>query len=1215
MKLTTIVLFVLCLQVSTAAFGQGITLSVKNVPLKTVLKKIREQTSYNFVFNERLTEGITVKNLQVNKSSVEEVLKQCLKDQPLTFSVIDHTVIIKPVTAAGKPASADEVAALSPAFSGEVKGKVLDEKGEPVPGVSVSVKGTSNGTATDASGSFVLNGVSPDATLAFTSVNMNYTEVKVASQTTLVITLKPNITALTAIVVTANTGYQTISKERSTGSFAKPDMEVVKARSGTMNLLQRLDGQIPGLSLNNGTNSSYYPVMLRGITSISGATQPLYVVDGIPVDDLNAVNPNDVADITVLKDATAASIWGARAANGVIVVTTKKGSKNQDKLRVDYDVFYSFQGKPDINTFPRMNSAQYLQTMQELYNMPGYVRGGATDWKTITAPDQTRGTSPVLPHEYLLYGQTAWMPAFYQHKTLEEMATVNNLQQMKDNWYRNAMLNNHTVAINGSAGKYGVYASLSYTDNKNPTPGEKNNTYQINARQDYSFNKNLQVYLITNIAYNTTAARRSISPDSRFVPYASFLDANGQPQDMSWININDSLRNAYEQKSTGLPDIGQLNLSYNPSDNFHSGYTNANNQNNRLLAGVTLKLYDGLRFEGTYGGVLVNNQSKSFDAVTGYDGQLEIGKMTVTSPALKSFVPTTGGTYLTNNVQQKNWTVRNQLVYDNSWQNNRHQLTALAGTEIQQQIATGITAKVRGYDENLLTHKAIDYPSTGSGISNTIINTAATYKINDAFSEYYADTRFRSYYANAAYTFLRKYTINASTRFDQSNLFGTDVAAQAKPVWAVGGSWMMNREAFAADIKWLDRLQLRATYGITGNSPVPGSGGSYDILERGMAVGVPAGSVNTLQITTPGNSHISWEQTQNINVGVDFGVFNNRITGSVDYYRKHTTGLLGDVPQNPFTGYTSIYGNAGVINNAGIELRLNTINIDQKDFTWSTQLTLAHNKGKVVTLYTETPYVYASSLLRLLLPVYYKPQMIGLIQGYQPFSLLAYRYAGLDAVGDPQIKLADGTVTKTPGIAKVTDLVNMGSTQPLVSGGFSNNFRYKRFNLGVNMVYNFAFVLRRDVNDFFTGRMMTRNYISGNLHEDFQYRWKQAGDEAFTNIPAYDPAADRASRTDLNYYTAADINVIKGDYIKLRDITLAYDMPAGIVNRIRASAITFRVQMNNIMLWKANKYDIDPEFYSGMGVINSNTASGYVNGMRNVPFNQHSFTIGAHVTF
>lgn len=1215
MRMLSFLLLVSSMHVAASGISQTVTFSGKQVSLQKLFSVVEQQTGFLVWGRMDYFEKAKPVTIVAEEMPLHQFLDLVMKNQPLTYEIADKTIILseKKNTDIFPAAASDLVPFYLPPV--KIRGTVTSSDGQPLAGATVIIGDKSAGV-TDTAGHFSIEAEAGQVLhisfIGFDRKVLRITTAMIRSGSAGTFVLQRSETAMEGFVV--NTGYQTLSRERSAGSFAKPDMEIIRKRSGTMNLLQRLDGLVPGLSLNSGgTNSEYFPVTIRGLTSINGTTQPLYVVDGAPVQSLSQINPNDVEDITVLKDATAASIWGARAANGVIVVTTRKASGAKNKLMINYDVFYSFQGKPEIDVFPRLNSRDYINEVGELYNMPDYTAPGIGDWSAIIAPDLNNGLNFILPHEYLLYGRTNYIPAYYQGKTLNDLATASNIEQMKKLWYRNAMLANHTLSVSANGDKYGVYASMGYTGEKSATPGTVNNTYLMNVRQDFRFTPGIQAYLITNLTYNTTSARRTIAPDNRFVPYADFEDAGGQALDMSWLYRSDSLRNAYEQKSQGIPDLGRLNLQYNPFDQFNTGYTKSNMLNSRLLAGLTAKLLPGLRFEGVYGAELVNGESQRYDKVTGYTAQYELARTTLAGPPVKAYLPTTGGIRGITNNQQRNWTIRNQLVYDQRWQ--EQQLTVMAGTEFQQQVFKSNGTTVRGYDEYLLSSKSFDYTTTSGGIANTIINTNGTFKINDIYSEAFNDTRFRSYYGNAAYTW-KRYTLNASTRFDQSNLFGQEVSAQAKPVWSVGGRWLLSSEKFMEPVHGINRLALRVTYGITGNSPAPGSGGSFDILQPGFAWGVPTGSVNAVNIATPGNNKLSWEKTDNFNVGIDFSVLENRISGSLDYYYKHTTNLLGEVPQNAFTGYPFVYGNAGVLNNRGVELALSTLNVQAGDFSWSSLLNIGYNKGKVVTLYSDLVINDAASLIRPLLPGFYSPTRIGLMEGFQPFTLFAYRYAGLDDLGDPQVYLADGSITKDPGVAKVSDLVDMGSTQPLISGGFSNNFSYRRFQLGVNMIYQLGFVLRRDVNEFYTGRLLARNFNTGGLHTEFANRWKQKGDEAFTNIPAYDPATGRASRTDLNYYTAADINVVKGDFVKLRDITLSYDLPHPLISRIHVEEISLRVQVNNIMVWKANKYDIDPEFYNGMGTMVSSTFAGtYVTGIRRIPVNQQSFTIGAHVRF
>ncbi|HEY4206759.1 MAG TPA: SusC/RagA family TonB-linked outer membrane protein, partial [Puia sp.] len=1051
MRLTTAFLLAACLQVSARSFSQQITLSLRDAPLEKVFKEIEKQSDYQFFYKMDLIPRFKNVDVDVKNADLRQTLSLLLKDQSLSYYIVDNTIVIT-IDHLNDPAAAPGDGGQPP--PGLIKGKVVNAEGEPVSGVSVSIKGSSAGTSTDADGNFSIVAKKQDI-LVFSSIGFQTKEVRIKNNSSIgVISLLPASQRLQDVVI-VNNGYQTISKERSAGSFTKPDMSAVANRSTSMDLLQRLDGLVPGLSLNNAPDinsnlagppstmgTPLFPVLLRGLTSINSNTQPLYVVDGIPVSDFSSINPNDVEDITILKDATAASIWGARAANGVIVVTTKKGTTG-DKIRVDYDGFLSMQGRPDIGVFPTMNSKQYTQAVSEIMSSPGYTDYNSYGAQMVPSSTSSGYYSAMYPHEFLLYNQLTgsplnWMPSYYAGKSVNDLASFDNLRQIKDNFYRNAAIMNQTISLRGSVGRYSVYASVSYTDTKDPYPGNLNKTYKLNARQDYNFNKNLQIYLVTDLTNNRTSLARGIYPDSRFLPYAAFKDPQGHPLDMSWLLGNDSVRNNAEQKSVGLRDLGQLNLGYYPLSDMNTGSTKNDDFNERLTAGIKLKIYKGLRFEGLYGAVLNNNQGTSYDDISGFRMQYQLGQLTLpvggippypgAAPVTQvtPFLPTTGGKYTTNNIQQKSWTIRNQFIYDDSWKNGLHQLTALAGFESQQQTLSYISNTVYGYDQGLLTSKPIDVNSLdGTGLRGSILGqlSGSQYFSQDyLFSSRATDTRFRSWYGNAAYTFMHRYSVNLSSRYDRSNMFGTAPSAQGKPVWSAGVNWLISQEKFMASARFIDRLSIRATYGITGNSPTPPGAANKDILAPGYTNGsLPGGATSPLLINTPANRTLTWEQTQNTNLGLDFSLLGHRLSGSLDYYHKHTTNLISLVPLNTFAGFNFVKGNLGTIDNNGVELRLNSVNVTAGKFTWTSQLNLSYNKGKVVSFKTGTqPVLYASQVLggglHYTLPdgggINFDLSQLGLVAGYQPFNLFAYRYAGLDNVGDPRIRLADGTLTK-----------------------------------------------------------------------------------------------------------------------------------------------------------------------------------------------------------
>ncbi len=1166
--------FALCLFFFSNVQGQG----NQQIPVAEALKKITEKYKTRFVYEPAVLRGKTTAYAveQHAGQSVEELLKAVLYPNNLLFLYVsdNHFTIVNK-----DESSLQNVSVPGSALSRTaVRGTVTDEGGLPIPGVNISVRGKGSRATSDDAGMYTI-AAQPGDLLLFTYIGYKVTERTVAAQGSLNVVMLQDVSQLKDVEI-VSTGYQRISRERIAGSFAKPDLGILQNRSSSMDIRQRLDGLVPGLALNNAPGVE--PLQIRGLTSVNGTASPLFVVDGVVLDDNNvpSINPNDVADITVLKDATAASIWGSNAANGVIVITTKKGT-NTGKIKIDYDGFVNFQGKPQTDYLPSLNSAQFIQAAKDIFDPVLNTYASVTKFSPTT-------WKPIPLHEQILYNQKNLSPAEVDAQ-LNSLAAMDNRSQINDLFYQNALSTNHTLSLSGGSERYGFYGSAAYTGNQSATPNNHNNTYKINLRQDFKFNDRIQVYLITDLTNTTSSAKRSVSPTTMFLPYVQFQDENSNSVSMPWLYLPDGDRATYEANS-------QLSLNYNPLDEINRGYTKTNGLLARINTGLDVQLIKGLKFQGVYGLVKGSSKSTSFDGEDSFLVRRELAQFTkaAVAPATKPtyYLPQTGGLYDVSNTNTDSWNVRNQLVYDNSF--NKHQITALFGQEIRKRTVAGNGSTVRGYNEQLQTFGLVDYATlAGTGITGAVLpKGSGANKLDDPFfsEPNYLDVRFRSYYANLGYTYNGKYTLNGSWRIDQSNLFGKDKSAQNKPIWSVGAGWLASGEDFLKNISWLDRLNLRATYGLTGNAPVPASAASFDIFAAQTSAIFPAGKA--LVLSTPGNMALSWESTKTFNAGLDFSIF-KRFSGSVDVYNKNTDNLIGELQINPFTGFATIEGNQGSMTNKGVELSLSSVNISSSDFTWRTMFNLGYNKNKVTNLYTKTPVSTASSMV---------DQRI--IQGYSAYAVFAYQYAGLDNTGAPQVRLNDGTVSSARNVAKPEDVVYMGTFQPKWTGGLSNNFSYKDFGLQFNAVYNLGFVMRRDVNRFYSGGRLVPDvgsFTTGNVHADFADRWKKPGDEAFTDIPAY--IGVKTDPRELNYYYMADKNVVDASYIKLRDITLSYSLPKSLVNSIKAGGISFRLQLSNVMLWKANNYDIDPEFQSAAA------------GTRNMPSNQKTITLGAHVTF
>ena len=473
------------------------------------------------------------------------------------------------------------------------------------------------------------------------------------------------------------------------------------------------------------------------------------------------------------------------------------------------------------------------------------------------------------------------------------------------------------------------------------------------------------------------------------------------------------------------------------------------------------------------------------------------------------------------------------------------------------------STNLRGYNPQTMTYTSYDELSLSNvGVKNPIIpSTTGTAKLNgqsNSFSE--VEKRYVSMYANGAYTYLGRYSLNGSIRIDRSNLFGSDHSVQFKPIWSVGTAWLIGEEAFMKEAEWLNRLNLRLSYGLGGNSPDLGLGGPYDILypvNNSVFSTLGQGYV----VLTPANDKLCWEKTRIFNIGADVAVLNNRLSGSLDIYFKNTTDLLGNIALHPSTGWVSALSNFGSMRNRGFELAVNSHNIAGRDFNWMTNLTLTYNKNKVTELYVEDGNAPSAVIHK------------NFVEGYAAQSLFAYRWAGLDEMGDPQVYNENGEKVKlSKDLTDVSALRCMGSMQPLWYGGLTNTFSYKDFSLSFMFIYNLGHKMRNDVNSFWSGR------LSSNIHQDFEQRWRQPGDEQFTDIPSYVAnTQESVSRRNTDFYRYADINVLDASYIKLRDLSLYYTLPQTVCNKIACDNVRFRLQMSNLFYWAANGEGIDPE--------------------------------------
>jgi len=1172
MKFTAILLLAAFLQVSAHGYAQNVSLNLKNVKLQKVFTEINRQTGFQFFFKDELLNKAGKVNIDVSNVKLEQALENCFKNLPITFSVVEKTIVVKEraVQAVEKP--------VQQTIANIIKGRITDSLGAPLEGATITVKESNKMTLSGKDGSFSID-AAPGQTLVISYVGYANVIFKVGSSNLVTIKLAAQSENLKSIAV-VYTGYQALQKERSTGSFTTVSNDDIKNKSISMNVIDRLEGLVPGLSVNYGASNDKF--LIRGLTTVQAARSPLVVVDGVPISDYASVatlvNPQDVETITVLRDATAASIWGAAAANGVIVIETKKGktSSQPQKTKVQFNSFTTFRGRPDLEYFNMMSTPDFLKTSREIFSATDYA------WAAVT---NAVGAIPIIPpHERIQYDLSRGLiSAAVANARFDSLAQFNNRDQINQYLTQPSMLVNNSLNFDGGSKFHTYYGSLAYTLDNNDSKTNLNR-YQMNLRQNFVFTPAIKFDVITNIAYEKTKSfllSDLPASNSNYLPYAMFADASGNPLSQAYLKRHQEFRTLSEAQSL-------VNLDYVPLQEPANTLNDRINFSARINAGLTIKLFKGLTYEGR-----AQYQRGTVEAYEYYNrnsykvrDELVYFTRAATTPggAPTYFLPTSGGHFMTQNNTAVSWTVRNQFNFDRTFAS-KHQVTAIAGTEIRSALNKLVQNYRRGYDFQTQTYALYNEDSLAvrgvvgpvnflpSRTTNNILNSRPV-----TYGE--TDRRFLSGYANAAYTYNRKYTFNGSVRFDQSNLFGTDKSLQYRPIWSLGSAWNISKESFFKSDR-INNLNLRVTYGLGGNAPNPGFGGPFDIVSASN-VAYFSGLGIGYNVLVPRNEKIGWERTTTTNVGIDFAFFNNRLSGSVDVYNKYTTDLLGYQPADPTSGWSFAYNNLGDLKNQGVEIQLSTVNIASKKLRWTTDFTLAYNKNKIISLARANTLTAAGKV------------NASLLEGYPAYSVFAYNYGGLDANGNPFAFKANGKDTaRRSGDLTIADPLHMGTTQPLWYGGITNNITYGQFTLSFLVVYNLGNVMRRDVNQFYTGRLTTNvpNYLAE--------RWQKPGDETKTDVPRYTGNTAQNGLRFVNLYTQANTNVVSASYAKLRDMTLTYALPKVVSNKLSMSDCSVYAQLNNVMLWQNNDANIDPEYFNlSNGTRTSRMPSFYTIGIR-----------------
>ena len=1158
----------LTLSLHVSVYAQGrVSLNCENTSLKEVMEVITKQTSLSFAFTNNIDADNIKVNATVNNATVENALKEILEPLGISFRISGKQIILNPVNKT-QAASSKQIS---------VSGAITTEDGEPLPGVVVLDLNTNKFVVADVDGNYTIN-AAPDTKLQFTALGMQNVELAVKGKAILNVVMPTDVLQLDDVIVT---GYQTISKERSAASYNVVQGEAVKSSAMSRgSILESLEGTSAGLTIDFRPTSGY-KYMVRGLTSINSSMEPLFVLDGVPVGAENVENllsANDIQSVTVLKDATAVSIWGSRAANGVVVITSKSGGNTNGKISVSYDGSFTMKGKPSMDSYNMMDNETFMKNALEVFMMPEYQTAYSWDIVSKTANGlaslTTYNTPMILPHEQILYDwQRGLISESERDSKLNALAQNDGYGQIRDLFTVNTWNTSHNISVSGGTGKFKVFGSMGY-DGRQSNFQTTNDNYKVNLKQQYQIAK----WLSWDLTVNASLSKGKEYYEQNFgssnaylttLPYALLQNPDG-----SWIDYNQ-----YRISPTWLgkiePELG-ISTVYHPVEDFKSSVTKTNSIRVRANTGLTVKLIKGLTYEARFQYLKGSTDTEFYiPEDSWYIRNLRI--LGTAYSTNKQMFPAKGGDLTVTESKQAEYTIRHQLNYNNSFDDNKHQITALAGTEWRESSTNNSKSFVKGYDYQTMSQTLYDITNSRNAFLNYY--GGATYPTVDHFANGEQKLRYVSYYGNVAYTAFKKYTLNGSVRIDQSNLFGTDVNSQYKPIGSVGAAWRISEEDFISKVNWIDNLTLRASWGLSGNSPLPTMGGPYDIITPTTHTSFQGES--GYKISSPSNKKICWEKTRTWNVGLDFAVLKHRLNGSIDLYHKNTTDLLANKPLNVLTGYSQIFANVGSLENKGIELSLHSTNINTKDFRWNTDFNLSLNKNKVKDYYKSPAQTVQDK-------IFYGSNT----EGYPAGALWGFSWAGLrHEDGVPQVYDKDGNLKYNYLEMTVDDVKYIGTAIPKYSGSLSNRLTYRDFELSALIIFNLGYKMAtHNTNLQLSGR------FDKNRTTEFDQRWRQPGDEEFTNIPSAfeDPSSTGRNLWYSSYlYAYSDVAYESANYLKLRELTLSYNLPASLCKKLSVGNAQVRVSAHDVFKVVANSKGLDPE----VGLYGENYGANYSIGL------------------
>lgn len=1132
--------------VAQQSTSPGITIHASKKPLINVLNQLAKQYGYAIYYNADQLQNIQI-TATINHPDIKQALDKLLLPTHLGYHLNGNTITIFP-----HPPTQVSTEPLI--------GRVTDTSGEPLPGVNIQISDTNLRAITDTEGLFHFAKAVPYGSLLhFSYIGMQTQQIVYTGEIQLNICLKEISNQLETVIVT---GFQTISRERSTGAahiINSKDLERIQ----TPNLGSKLEGLTPGLTHYRGG------MRIRGISSFSIESTPLLVLDGQAVTGIgiNDLNPSDIESVTILKDAAATSLYGIRASNGVIVVTTKKGSTRKPDIRISANFF--------INPLPSFKYQRLASTsdiidyeQEYLLNDPSYRQDPLAYFANRNSLDGPQYMSKVSR----LYYELAQGNITERQLTNELNALRNNdyRQELRKALQRMSIKQDYNLSVTQGTDASNTFFSARYEENGSYYKHDQNNRYTLNLNNDFKLTQWLKLGIgnMLTFSHNESYGAPFQSPTSA-MPYDKLYNTDGTLAYLYpfnyYVSQQIATRNGFQHM--GYNAIEEARHNRLKDRNLYWKFS----VHTDVLLAKELTWTVKMQYENRWQNSERNNESSS------YFMRRRVNEYASTNPdgGYTYHIPQ-GGHMSESHSQWSNINFRTQIDYKKTFID-KHDITLLAGGEIREDKFRNSQNERYGYDEQKLTYQQVDWKTLNQkGVIGQLSHSKKT--LGELLA--IGDTRHRyvSTYFNAGYTYNSLYTLNISARMDQADLFGTDPQYRYRPLWSIGASWNISNETFMKDVKWVDILKLRTTYGITGN--VDQSSSPYLL---GTYITSPYSGANLTSILTPPNPTLRWEKTSTWNIGGDF-VFLRKLSGSIDFYSRNSSDLLANKSLDPSIGFETARINNGALNNIGLELSVSYEWLKNRNWQLNTTLTVAYNRNKI----TEVGYQPTDAIAMITNPRnnYLKNDALN--------TLYAYQYAGLSTDGNPSVYDAEGNIISNQPVRDIRSVVKMGILDPQWNGAFDIGLSWKSLSLYAKFVYYAGHNLRTDETPLYAGILSA----GSDIHEDIAKRWKPGNTN--TNIPSMGLYGLQDER---NYHWKyADAHVASAAFIKLRNITLSYSLPQQWMQVIGCKSIQLRAQISNPLYWAANNKGIDPEAYNAnMGIRETEQVTSYLLGI-NVNF-------------